>query len=111
MTRKKKRAPKGPVYGKLDIEAIRALGVIKKPTLDYSHRRGAAVMKIASLNPTSIADTGSSASIMDPRSLAMESKIVRDEIIAKSKRVAIAYNKGGYQYITDDTDAKTIGRK
>jgi len=33
------------------------------------------------------------------------------EIEKKKKRVAIAYNKGAYQYITDDCDPKTIGKK
>lgn len=32
-------------------------------------------------------------------------------IISKSKRIGIAYSKGGYQYITDGTDLKTIGKK
>ena len=34
-----------------------------------------------------------------------------NEIISKSKRIGIAYSKGGYQYITDGTDLKTIGKK
>ena len=34
-----------------------------------------------------------------------------DQIMSKSKRIGIAYNKGSYQYITDETDAKTIGKK
>jgi hypothetical protein len=48
-------------------------------------------------------------SIMDPFNLQKESEEVREAIIAKSKRVAIAYNKGGYQYLTDDTDPTTLG--
>jgi hypothetical protein len=34
-----------------------------------------------------------------------------NEIISKSKRISIAYSKGSYQYITDGTDLKTIGKK
>lgn len=34
-----------------------------------------------------------------------------DSIISKSKRICIAYSKGGYQYITEGTDLKTIGKK
>lgn len=34
-----------------------------------------------------------------------------NSIISKSKRIGIAYSKGGYQYITDGTDLKTIGKK
>lgn len=33
------------------------------------------------------------------------------EIQKKKNRVAPLYNKGGYQYITDDTDTTTLGRK
>lgn len=33
------------------------------------------------------------------------------EIINKSKRIGIAYSKGSYQYITEGTDLKTIGKK
>lgn len=33
------------------------------------------------------------------------------EIARKRKRVAPMWNKGGLQYITDDTDLTTIGRK
>jgi hypothetical protein len=39
-----------------------------------------------------------------------ESKAL-EEIERKKKRVGIAYNKGAYQYITDETDPKDIGRK
>jgi hypothetical protein len=48
---------------------------------------------------------------MDPVSLARETPEVRDAIIAKSKRLAPAYNKGAVQYVSDETDPKTIGRK
>jgi len=33
------------------------------------------------------------------------------EIERKAKRVAPAYNKGAIQYITDETDPTTLGRK
>jgi hypothetical protein len=42
-------------------------------------------------------------SMTDAASLAKEPQHVQDEIIA------IAYNKGAYQYVTDETDPKTIG--
>lgn len=48
-------------------------------------------------------------SVMDAAMLAREPEHVREAIIAKSKRIAIAYNKGAYQYVTDETDPKTIG--
>lgn len=34
-----------------------------------------------------------------------------DAVIAKSKRIGIAFSKGGYQYITEGTDLKTLGKK
>jgi hypothetical protein len=51
----------------------------------------------------------SRSSVMDPMSLAKETPEIQDAIIAKSKRIAIAYNKGAYQYVTDGTDPKTLG--
>lgn len=33
------------------------------------------------------------------------------DIISKSKRIGIAYSKGSYQYITEGTDLKTLGKK
>jgi hypothetical protein len=32
-------------------------------------------------------------------------------IISKSRRIGLAYSKGGYQYITDGTDLKAMGKK
>lgn len=34
-----------------------------------------------------------------------------EQIMSKSKRIGIAYSKGSYQYITEETDIKTIGKK
>lgn len=48
-------------------------------------------------------------SIMDPFNLQKESEEVREAIISKSKRVTSLYNKGGLQYISDDTDPTTLG--
>ena len=48
-------------------------------------------------------------SIMDPLNLSRMSEKDRESVIAKSKRVAIVYNKGGYQYISDETDPTTLG--
>ncbi len=50
-------------------------------------------------------------SMTDPAFLAKEPEHVRKEIIAKSKRLAPAYNKGAVQYISDETDTATLGRK
>jgi hypothetical protein len=50
-------------------------------------------------------------SIMDRVNLDKEPEHVREQILAKSKRIAQMYNKGGYQYITDDVDITTIGTR
>lgn len=38
-------------------------------------------------------------------------QVAAKEIEEKRKRVGIAYNKGGYVYLTDNTDAETLGKK
>lgn len=38
-------------------------------------------------------------------------KEAASKITEKSKRVAIAFNKGAYQYITPGTDLTSIGKK
>lgn len=56
-------------------------------------------------------DSSSTANRSIMNKLQNEPEHVRKEIIAKSKRVAIAYNKGAYQYITDGADTTDIGKK
>lgn len=49
----------------------------------------------------------------------MVEKVARGEIkgedakavIAKSKRIGVAFSKGSYQYITEETDLKAMGKK
>jgi len=50
-------------------------------------------------------------SVMDPTSLDKEQPEIRDAIVAKSKRLGSYYNKGPIQYLSDETDLKTVGRK
>ena len=50
-------------------------------------------------------------SVMEPMNLAKESPEVREAIIEKSRRIAPAFNKAAYQYVTDDTEPKYIGKK
>ena len=40
-----------------------------------------------------------------------ETPEVQEAIIAKSKRIAPAFSKGAYQYITPGTDLSDIGKK
>jgi hypothetical protein len=94
-------------FQKLDVEKIRRLKVHKLPTLDYSWRRNAYVSRIPSLE-TSASNTSTN-SMMDPVALQKETPQVREAIIAKSKRIAIAYNKGAYQYVSDETDPASLG--
>jgi hypothetical protein len=50
-------------------------------------------------------------SIMDPMNLAKESVQTRIEILDKSQRLAPHYSKGPVQYISKETDLKTLGKK
>ena len=106
---KKKRKVKGVVAKKLDLSKY----VDKKSTYTPSYsgrppRPGSEiVMQAESLNTNASFTTKHS--VMDAAMLAKEPEHVREAIIAKSKRIAIAYNKGAYQYVTDETDPKTIG--
>lgn len=43
--------------------------------------------------------------------MAEREKRAQQEIARKKMSVAPLYNKGGYQYITPETDPKTLGRK
>lgn len=65
------------------------------------------VKSLESMDPAVCART----SIMDRVNLDKEPEHVREQILAKSKRIAQMYNKGGYQYITDDVDVTTIGTR
>lgn len=53
----------------------------------------------------------STKSMMDPMYWKNEDPKIIEQTIAKSKRVAIAVNKSGYQYITDGMDPTTFGKK
>lgn len=80
----------------------------KFPSLATPEGRGTAHIK--SLDPTNMSPALVH-SIMDPKRLAKETPEIRAAIIAKSHRIAPAYNKGAAQYITDETDLTDLGRK
>jgi alkaline phosphatase len=40
-----------------------------------------------------------------------EPEAVQQEILRKARRTAPAYNKGGYQYITEDAEFNSLGNK
>ena len=110
MAKRLKKPSGGPRYEKLDHDYIRKLGTVSLPSLDYSWRRDE-TRDIPSLGIEGTSGALVNNSVMDPVNLAREAPEVRDAIIAKSKRLAPAYNKGAVQYVSDDTDPKTIGRK
>lgn len=92
------------------------MGTGKKPTTSKSldNTFGRPVWATANNIPSLI---GTSKTNMSRNS--MVEKVTRGEItgedaegvMAKSKRIGIAFSKGGYQYITEDTDLKTLGKK
>lgn len=106
---KKKRKVKGEIAKKIDLSKYTDKQSVYTPS--YSGRPprpgSEAVMQAESLQTN--ACFTSRVSMTDAAVLAKEPEHVREAIIAKSKRIAIAYNKGAYQYVTDETDPKTIG--
>lgn len=106
---KKKRKVRGVVATKFNTKKYTKQAATYVPSYTGRPlREGAEVaMGLQSLQ-TNACNTARN-SVMDAASLAKEPEHVREAIIAKSKRIAIAYNKGAYQYVTDGTDPKTIG--
>lgn len=105
---KKKRKVRGVIATKYDAKKYMDSKSVYTPR-DYRPPRpeSEVVMQAKSLETNASFTTKHS--VMDAAMLAKEPEHVRDAIIAKSKRIAIAYNKGAYQYVTDETDPKTIG--
>ncbi len=62
-----------------------------------------------SLNGGGTPTSTSRNSIMDR--LHLESEATAAAIIKKSKSISIPFNKGAYQYISDESDIKHIGKK
>lgn len=89
-----------PVFPKLDKEKLRKLKINKLPTLDYSwRRRGADTSHLKSLETAASCTTTNN--IMDPANLQKETPEVREQILAKARRISVPYNKGAYQYVPD----------
>jgi hypothetical protein len=111
-SRRKKKKSRGPIAKKLDVEKLyrdSSRGNYNPPPRVL--RPGSEDASKIKSHVTTKQFVPAIKSMMNPVTLAQESEETRNEIIAKSKRIAIAYSKGAYQYITDDADAKTIGRK
>lgn len=105
----KKRKPKGEIARKLDTRKLRGVDVVFGST--RALRPGSDVALSIQSHVTSTQFLPSRNSVMDAAQLAKEAPEVRDAIIAKSKRLAPAYNKGAVQYVTDGADIETLGRK
>lgn len=107
--RGKKRKPKGPVATKLNVKSLRGVDVVFGG--NRALRPGSDVALSIQSHVTSTQFSPSRNSVMDAAQLAKESPEVREAIIAKSKRLAPAYNKGAVQYVTDGAEIETLGRK
>jgi hypothetical protein len=105
----KKRKTKGEVAKKLDVRKLQGVNV----TFGASRalRPGSDVALSLQSHVTSTQFLPARNSVMDAAQLAKEAPEVRDAIIAKSKRLAPAYSKGAVQYVTDDADVQSLGRK
>ena len=111
-SRRKKKKSRGPIAKKLDVEKL--IRESAKSTYNPPRkvlRDGAEEASKIKSHVTTTQFVPNRTGVMDAAFLAKESPEVREAIIAKSKRIAIAYNKGAYQYVSDESDAKTIGRK
>ena len=105
----KKRKPKGEVAKKLDVRKLEGVTVTFGST--RALRPGSDVALNIPSHVTTKQFLPARINVMDPAQLAKETPEVRDAIIAKSKRLAPAYSKGSIQYITDDADVQSLGRK
>jgi hypothetical protein len=105
----KKSKPKGEIVKKLDVSKLRGVSVTFGSTRTL--RPGSEVALNLPSHVTTKQFLPSRNSVMDAAQLAKETPEVRDAIIAKSKRLAPAYSKGAVQYVTDDADIQSLGRK
>ena len=94
-----------PLFGtKQPVSKFRPLSI----KYDYP---GRAELKAIKSVETGTTEVCAKRSVMDPRAWVNEDPATVAEIVAKSTRVAPAFNKGGYVYLTEETDPTTIGRK
>jgi len=101
--------PKGEITKKLDVGKLHGITVTFGST--RALRPGSEVALNLPSHVTTKQFLPSRNSVMDAAQLAKETPEVRDAIIAKSKRLAPAYSKGAVQYVTDDADIQSLGRK
>ena len=111
MPKSKRKKSRGPVYQKLDTAKLVKLNTNKIPDYSYCRRAGSDQYRNIKSHTTSTQFVPAIKSMMNPVTLAQESEETRNEIIAKSKRIAPLYSKGPVQFMSEDTDYKTVGRK
>ena len=111
MPKSKRKKSRGPVYQKLDVAKLAKSNTNKIPNYSYCPRAGADQYRDIKSHTTSTQFVPAVKSMMNPVTLAQESEETRNEIIAKSKRIAPLYSKGPVQFMSEDTDYKTVGRK
>jgi hypothetical protein len=112
--RKSKKKPTGPVAVKLDVSRLQRLKLDHSPTYNGRPLRPGADTALAlksHVTTNNVSQATARNSMMDAAQLAKEAPEVREAIIAKSKRLAPAYNKGAYQYVCDEAEIQTLGRK
>jgi hypothetical protein len=111
-SKRKKKKSRGPVAKKLDVERLYrdpSRGNYNPPPRVL--RPGSEDASKIKSHVTTKQFVPAIKSMMNPVTLAQESEETRNEIIAKSKRIAPLYSKGPVQFMSEDTDYKTVGRK
>ena len=91
------------------IKAKKDKAVLRKQWLDQYNRDMRVDVKYESSGMSGDRDSTIDRSIL--KKLHLEPEEVQKEIINKTKRVAVAYNKGAYQYVTDGADPTDLGKK
>jgi hypothetical protein len=87
----------------LDRERVQAIVERAKPRAEmpkYEYKK---------VQYSNVVGSGTQSGVM--ANLANESPQTRKEILNKAKRIAPAYSKGAYQYITPKSDLTDIGKK
>lgn len=120
--RKKKTSPEKKALAKSWEELIQKWGPVSKklPEKDLGQSKlvkslQAQLVGRSSSRPGSLATmashTGKSLPVKYKGEFAQREALAQAEIERKKKRVAIPFNKGPYQYITEGMDPKTFGKK
>lgn len=111
-TRKREKAQEAALVAKLAKELGRSEkgGTIKKKKPDrdlaVTYRQDDSPYRSLTVTPENIQD-----SIFFDEGLEERDAAAQIEIAKKKKRVGVLVNKSGYQYISEETDLTTLGKK